>query len=369
MDKIERKKIKLHQEKRRLKKIRLGITSLILLIIGVYSVVTYYRLNKNEYNKYTENAKADYKVKLKENEFYTSEYLDNKNTLIASLIDNIDINLNYSLNIENKQDYDYSYKVIAKTNVKETARASSIYETTDELIVKETQEMKESDGFTISENVTINYNDYNEKINKFINVYNLDNTTSTLDLEMYVYIINKYDGKQINKDSKVMTLSIPLTTKTVDVGISSNVIKDSGDILIKKSEYENIEYILYVGIALTILGAIIFIKFIKYIIDTRSAETMYKQELKRILFNYKSYIQQTNNVVNQDEYKIITINSFNEILGLRDTIQSPILMHTEENEEKTKFMIISEGIIYIYVLGAKEIREELKAKSMQKKNK
>ena len=50
-------------------------------------------------------------------------------------------------------------------------------------------------------------------------------------------------------------------------------------------------------------------------IDTRSAETMYDQELKRILFDYKSYIQTTNNDVNPNNYKTIQINTFNVILS------------------------------------------------------
>ena len=41
-------------------------------------------------------------------------------------------------------------------------------------------------------------------------------------------------------------------------------------------------------------------------------------------------------------------------------------MYTEEEEERTKFMILSDKIMYIYVLGAKEIREELRAKSAER---
>lgn len=369
MEEMDRAKIKSYQKKRRNKKIRLFTLSILILILGTCSIIEYYKFDKNEYNKYNENAKANYKVQLKENEFYTNEYLENNNTLIANLIENINVNFNYTLKIDNKQDYTYSYKIIAKTNVKESSRSNSIYETTEELKVQENTEMIDSDGFQIAENFTINYNEYNEKINKFVSIYNLDNTTSMLDLELYVNVINKYDGKQINKNSKVMTLSIPLTKKTVNVEISTNVIKDEGKILIKESEYKNIKYVLYIGIGLEVLGAIIFIKFIKYVIEARSAETMYRQELKRILFNYKAYMQQTNDVINQDEYKVISINTFNEILNLKDTIQSPILMHTDENEERTIFMIIKDGIMYKYVLGAKEIREELRKKSSKKKNK
>ena len=364
----EQKIILQHQKRRRKHKIKLAIESIVIIIISIIIIVTYFCLSKNEYNRYTEKAKVDYKVNLKENEFYEEDYLDEKNTIIASLIKDLEVEFKYNLNLEQDQDYTYSYKILAKTSVKESSRDNTIYETTQELLSKEVQESNAKD-LEIAEKVTIDYNEYNEKINKFINVYKLDNTTSTLNLEMYVYVINKYDGEQINRDSKVMTLNIPLTTKTIDISINSNVIKDEGNILSKKSEYDNLTYMLGIGFVLLVIGVAIFIKFIKYVLETRSAEKMYGQELKRILFNYKSYIQKINNEIDYNNYKIIQINTFNEILEMRDTMQSPILMYTEENEDRTKFMIMKDGILYLNVLGAKEIRNVLRAKSAEKKAK
>ena len=73
----------------------------------------------------------------------------------------------YNLDLEQEQEYIYSYKILAKTNVKETKRANSIYETTEEIISKEKQELN-SKNLEISERVNINYNEYNAKINKYI---------------------------------------------------------------------------------------------------------------------------------------------------------------------------------------------------------
>ena len=303
-----------HQKKRRKHKIKLALTSIGLFIIAGIILLTYFTLTKNEYNKYTENAKVDYKVNLNENEFYQNDYLNEENTIIASLIKDITVNFKYNLDFEKEQAYKYSYKIVAKTNVKENKKSNSIYETTDELVNKEIEE-NTNNNLEITEEITVNYNEYNDKINKFVNLYRLDDTVSTLELDMYVYAISKYDETQINKESKVMTINIPLTTRTVDISIGSNVVQDEGKILSKKSEYQNIEYVLIIGIAIAILGIIIFIRFIKYLINTRSAETMYEQELKMILFNYKTYIQKTSSEINQEGYKVIEINTFDEILS------------------------------------------------------
>lgn len=358
--------IKEHQRKRRRHKVRLAVSSVIMLLIALILIGTYSVVSQNEYNQYTEQAKVDYKVNLKENEFYQESSLDEKSAVIASLIQNIEIQFNYNFNLSQEQDYTYNYNIVAKTNVKESKKDNVIYETTEELLSKPAQ-ASNSKKLNILEKLTIDYNEYNDKISKFINVYGLNDTTSTLELSMYVNIINKYDGTQVNKDNKVMTISIPLTTKTVDVRISSNVIKDTGNMLIKKSEFENAQYLFVAGVISAVAGLVLVAKFVKYILDTRSAETMYAQELKQILFSYKSYIQKSNNEISKKGYKVIQINTFNEILGLRDTMQTPILMYTSEEELSTEFIIISDKILYVYVLSAKEIRNELRAKSAEMK--
>lgn len=358
--------IKEHQRKRRRHKVRLAVSSVIMLLIALILIGTYSVVSQNEYNQYTEQAKVDYKVNLKENEFYQESSLDEKSAVIASLIQNIEIQFNYNFNLSQEQDYTYNYNIVAKTNVKESKKDNVIYETTEELLSKPAQ-ASNSKKLNILEKLTIDYNEYNDKISKFINVYGLNDTTSTLELSMYVNIVNKYDGTQVNKDNKVMTISIPLTTKTVDVRISSNVIKDTGNMLIKKSEFENAQYLFVAGVISAVAGLVLVAKFVKYILDTRSAETMYAQELKQILFSYKSYIQKSNNEISKKGYKVIQINTFNEILGLRDTMQTPILMYTSEEELSTEFIIISNKILYVYVLSAKEIRNELRAKSAEMK--
>ena len=276
-DSMEKEKIILeHKRKRKHNKIKLAIISIALILIATILISEYTLLSKNEYNNYEENAKVDYKVNLKENEFYTESTLDERSAVIASLINGIEISFNYNFDLEKEQDYTYNYKIIAKTNVSDSNKTTSIYETTDELVNKVNQQSI-GKNLSILEKIAIDYNEYNEKINKFINIYNLNDVTSTLELDMYVNIINSCDGTQMNNESKVMTLSIPLTTKTVEVSIGANVVKDEGKVLYKKSEYQNMEYVLAIGVVFAIAGLVMLIKFVKYLLDTRSAETMYEQ--------------------------------------------------------------------------------------------
>lgn len=61
--------------------------------------------------------------------------------------------------------------------------------------------------------------------------------------------------------------------------------------LIQESQYGDLTYVLITGVSILTIGIIILLMFIKYVLETRSAETMYEQELRKILFNYKSNIQ------------------------------------------------------------------------------
>lgn len=360
--------IQQHIMKRKKHKIKLAVESFILILIAVILILVSFILTKNQYNKFEEKANVDYKVNLKENEFYKEKQIENGVSVVASLIDNIDVEFKYNLNLAESQDYTYKYRIEAKTEVKDSNKKNVIFTDTEELLNRDIQESN-SIKLEILENLNIDYNAYNKKISKFINVYNLDNTTSTLELSMYLDLVNKYDGESINKENKVVTLSIPLTTRTVDIGINSNVVDDEGKILSKTSEYQNLTFLMYIGAVILVLGCINLVRLIKYISETKSAEKMYDQELKKIIFNYKSYIQTIDKELDLSTYKIIQIKTFNEMLSLRETIQAPILMYTEEKIMRTTFTIIKEENAYVYVLGSREIREELRKKSAIKKAK
>lgn len=367
MEKVDSNIILQHQKMRRRHKIKLAIGSLVIILFAIILIVTYKMLNKNYYNEYKENAKVDYRIRLKENEFYTGEYLEGSTGVVASIIKDIEAEFKYKLDLNEEQEYIYDYKILGQIDVKEGSRENSIYTMEEEIANRTTTEVN-SNQLEIDEKFIIDYNEYNRKISKFITVYNLSNTNSTLTINMYLHVTNKYDGSQINKDTKVMSLSIPLTTKTADVSISTNVVKGEGKTLIQKSQYGDLTYILIAGVLTLIVGIIVLIMLIKYVIETRSAETMYEQELKKILFNYKSNIQKISSEESLKDFKILEIATFNEILEMRDTVQSPILMYTE-SEERTKFMIINNDILFVYTLGVKEIRNELRKKAKEKNKK
>ena len=50
-----------------------------------------------------------------------------------------------------------------------------------------------------------------------------------------------------------------------------------------------------------------------------------------------------------DGYQIVSIQTFTEMLGIRDTIQSPLLMTENRDETMTRFLIPTDtNILYVF---------------------
>jgi len=350
----------------RKRNIILSATSIIIAvaIFAISLLVIYNQRNEEQFVKYNEKSNIDYKVYLNDNDFFDGNYLNSNKQYIASLIKYINANFKYELSLEEKNvEYKYSYRIEADVNVKEKGTSNSLYNTT-KTILEEKENVTSLNKVTIIENVDIDYNYYNNLIKKFISVYNLNDIESTLNINMYVNVIGTCeDFEEAESQESVMSLSIPLTTKTIAIDISNNLINTENNIMLCKEVYENNIILIVLSIILMILDLIIAICLIRYIIQTRTAEDLYERELKKILNNYSSYIQKLGNDFDFKEYQLLKVDTFNDMLEIRDTIRQPILM--KENQDKTGayFVIPSNTkLLYVYRLKISDIEREIQNK-------
>lgn len=357
--------VKFHKKKRKKRKLVFSIFSIIFFIIAVILTGVYCKLNKKSSIKYNENSNIDYGVNLIENEFYKTNHVGENVDVIASIIDNIDVTFKYNLNASEDIEYLYSYKILANIELKEKNKTNLIYSDEQVAINKEKIEGK-SKRLEIVEEMKLIYNDYNNQINKLIDQYKLDNTVSELSLTMQLNVINKATGQKINKETNVMKVVIPLDTKTVEITVNESVKDYQNEIILEDENKEANKY-LTLGIIMFALSGINLICLIRYNSKTRSAEKMYENELKKILFDYKSYIQKINTPIDYSEYKVIKINTFTELMQMREELQSPILMYTEKNNLKTIFMMMKDKILFTYVISSNAIRSKLIEESKKRK--
>jgi len=92
--------------------------------------------------KYFEKSNLDYKVYLHENEFYEQEYLDKDMLYIASLIDKILIDFDYTFESEDNENIDFDYKIVATLTIQNQAGTRSYFEKTFTLLNNRTVSLK-----------------------------------------------------------------------------------------------------------------------------------------------------------------------------------------------------------------------------------
>jgi hypothetical protein len=304
---------------------------------------------------YTENSNIDYKVYLKENEFFEERYWGKDNQYIANLIDYIEVNFKYELFAsEPNVDYKYTYKIVAETNVEDKTSQKSLYKFNEDIIEEKQYEFNTNSKLKINEPIKVDYNRYNDIINRFVDVYDLDNSNATVNVNMYVNVVDDIAEKTIENDTPVMSLSIPLTTQTMAIDIESNSVNGNN---INVCQTINSEKYLFIAIILLFVDITLIIKLIIFIKDTKNEKAVYNMRLRKIMSNYGSYIQKLNNEYDFECYQILEIKSFEDLLQVRETINKPILMTEKSSAMETYFFIPSDNNVYVYELKAGNLRK------------
>lgn len=337
-----------------------------ICVIIVFSILSfslfliYNKNNKANYVTYDEKSNIDYKVYLKENEFFENNYLESSRQYIASLIEYITADFEYKLSFDSENvEYKYEYRIEANVNVYDKTTNNVLYNKSEELLPEANYSTTEQE-VNIKKSVNIDYNEYNDLIYRFVELYGLDNVESVLTIDMYVNTIGSCENFEENSENEsVMTLSIPLTTQTVAIEISNDLIDTENNVML--CENSKLNYIILAFAIITLLiDLIIIVCLARYEITTRTADTIYMKKLKKILNNYGSYIQEIKEDFSQKGYQVVKVGTFEDMLEIRDTIRQPILMKQNNEKTCTYFVIPSTSkYLYIYRLNLEDIEEEI----------
>ena len=333
------------------------VFAFIALIPCGYFVYRYYSLNKSHFVKLSEKSEVDYKVCLKENNFYEEKCVEKNNQYVASLIDYIPASFSYDLKFLGKDvDFKYNYKIEAIFDVIDKDNKRALF--TKKEILYESDEIASSNSANIDYKLDIDYNKYNDLLSSFVTIYDLDETTNTLKVNLTVNILE--DGNtsmsEINK-GPVVSLSIPLTRKTVNVDIKALENVSDTNVLIKSAENSVINLISAGGCLLISLSLIIYV--IYYYASTRTILEIYERRIRKITSTYDSYIQRISGSYPIGASQICKVVSFRDMLEIKDSSDKPLLMLENEAKTGTFFIIpVGEGVIYTYALRVEDIMAE-----------
>ncbi len=341
MSEAERKRRLEYREKRKRWIVwQAAVLAAVLILTLVFSVLGI-QFSKTRYMNYDEYSKIDYGVYVKDNEFYRQSYLGQEYEYVASLIDKVSAEFIYNLYIDSEQavDYEYTYSVDAVLEIVSKSSGRTIFSSTNEVIP--TKNMTGSGKeVVIRENVLLDYVQYNELASDFIAKYGLKETEANIALQMKVDIkgsSEEFSNGESNTEY-VASLDIPLTTQTVDVRITSETPDGEGKLLAYMNTGLGTAFRV-IAIVFAVLSAILALGLVCFIYLTRNTDITYEIRVKRLIRNYRSYIQKLKNRFDMEGYQILQLDSFNEMLEVRDIIQSPILMNENDDKTRTEFLI------------------------------
>lgn len=365
MKKNQVAEILVSQTKRRNKVLSFLCLIVIVFVLSLAFMFAYINKSKVQYVNYDEKSDIDYKVILKDNYFFEEDYLGVNKKYIASLIDHITADFNYNLAIENENvEYKYSYRIESVIDVREKDSDFSLFNK-KEILLNTKYSHSYSNEFSINEQLMIDYNKYNDLIESFVSVYDLDNTVNTLTINMYINILGTCEDFAENQEKEsVISLTIPLTTKTVGIDIVNNLVNTENNIMLCNQNKNNFISFLIIAIMFFLIDIILIVYIIRYEISTRTAENIYEKELKKILNNYSSYIQILNDDFELGSYQLLKVNTFTDMLEIRDTIRQPILFKENPDKKGAYFLIPSNTkVLYIYRLKVNDIETKIKENS------
>ncbi len=328
-----------------------SILLLSLCLLFLYNAID---IKKEKIITYQEIGSLDYKVHLKENDFYQESYLGKDMYYIASLIKNIEIDLNYNFVVDSNIGTSFSYDIIGKLIVSEEQGNNKLYEREYVLKTVEAQTKENEKKHNIQDTLSIDYDYYNDLANKFKATYGIDATS-----QLVLYInINKEISDQEDiylKELKQMTITIPLTQQTLDIKIDNTGINNSNQI-IRQSNVSVINIIFGILFIIVFPGLIyVLFKLSLLLLALKPKQTKYDKYVKKLLNEYDRLIVESPTEPILENKNIIKIKRFEELLDARDNIKRPIMYYSIVKHHKCYFYIEIGKSIYLLTIKATDL--------------
>ncbi len=332
------------------------VLTCIFAFIGCFLIKYSHNINKEVSVNYTEKSDVDYKVYLKENSFFETPYLEKNKTYIASLIDYILIDYNYTFNVDKNVKGTYSYYIKGTVSANKNNSKDTYWSKDYILSEKQTKNYNNTKEINIKSQSKINYQVYNDLLNDFKSQYGVS-MDGVLNVSLVIENIIQTDvvDRQIKKDSNI-ELNIPLTTLTVEVPIATNDVDNKG-VLISDTVKQEVTYytiMKYLGYLSIVISAL-FLTYLLYTIYLISkCENKYNKTLKKILKTYDNIIVNTNTLPNLDSLDVISVTSFDELIDAHGEVRKPINYILQS--DCSTFILINDGMAWRYDLKKEPLR-------------
>ena len=311
---------------------------LALSVLTATMAAVFLNLDAETYVYFQEEGTALYHAYLNDNEYYEEDYLNGDHAYVSSLIHHMDAAFTYRLDMAVEDvTFRYRYQVDAQLAVLDKDSGAAIYNPVETLLGP-TQETFTGKTLLISPKVEIDYARYNGEAKDFIDHYDLSGVSAVLNVTMYVDVVGVSEAFASDSEGQyTVQVQIPLNQDILKPQTTSTIPTGPQKILANANTHKTVFKIL--AIVFGVLDGLGIAATIVFTIKTRDVHIDYTRKVQKLVSNYKSFIQKINNPFDQTGYQVLCVDTFNEMLELRDTLQIPILMYENEDKTCTRFMI------------------------------
>ena len=323
----------------------------LLATMALVSFLVYNRMNRTQYIEYTESGSVDYTVQYADNEFFPDEWLDKDQSYISALVKGMNADFDYKLDTSSSEmKFDYKYSVSAKMLIASKDKGTPYYVVEEVLVPEKSGKIENRDYLSVKESVAIDFEKYDDIARSFVGTYGLESAAScTLIVTLNVKSECANNGfSQKNNVVYSTALNVPLATDTFNVHRTSGSTEGE----VKTLEYvggANREFFLTLSTGSGLVAILMLLVLLAFLQITKNEDVTYAAKIRKILRSYGSFIQRMDGEFDCDGYQIVNIKTFTEMLGIRDTIQSPVLMSENKDETMTRFFIpTNTKILYVF---------------------
>ena len=316
------------------------VALVLVAVIALGSFFVYDRMNRTYFIEYTENSIIDYQVIYQENEYFDDLIRGKDQTYIAHLIDHITADFQYQMNMDAANvDFEYGYSILAQLVVEDKDTGKPYYTAEEQLLPCTQQTAHGGSKVEIQEQVEIDFPKFNAIAEEFMTAYDLKNATATLIVTLDVQMLSSCDQFEKNNENAYSTdIRIPLNELTMDIVSTASAPATESKVLVYNT-FINKQVPLTIGYIASGLALLQTLAMIVFMHLTKNEDVTYTARVRKLMNAYSSYIQRMEGEFDDQGYQVILIKSFHELLGIRDTLQAPILMTENKDQTMSRFLI------------------------------
>lgn len=322
---------------------------LTLLFLGLY-----YNASETTYVAYTESSDIAHRVNYKDG-VDDGMKLDGVDRFHESYVSSVLTNFVYQLNMDTEDvSYEYSYYIDftaeLKTSMAQNAGTAWIF---SEKLSESKKMTHEGSELLIKESALIPFEKYHNIAMNEADKMQAEGLFVIFTATMHVDVFSSCERFEGEGTSNSYSTSITLTPDASNSSFyKCDIIGNASDANKKIIACDKAGTIaVFCGLTIGFLSAdfALAIALIIFIYLTRNTDINYTIKVNKIVSSYRSYIQKIRGPFNAEGYQAIFVDSFREMLEIRDTIQSPILMSENDDRTMTRFIIPTPTkLLYIF---------------------